>query len=74
MVTVMAEDPLGVSASIDVTIMVTDMDEEPEITGDGTTDYAEDRTDAVATYTAADPEGAMIRWSLTGDDAGRLHD
>ena len=41
---------------------------------DGTIEYAEDRTDAVATYTSADPEGAMIRWSLAGDDAGRLHD
>ena len=72
MVTVMAEDPLGVSASIDVTIMVTDMDEEPEVTGDATTDYAEDRKDAVATYTAADPEGAMTRWSLAGADAGHF--
>ena len=36
---------------------------------DGTIEYAEDRKDAVATYTAADPEGAMTRWSLAGDDA-----
>ena len=54
--------------------MVTDMDEEPEVTGEATADYAEDRTDAVATYTAADPEGAMTRWSLSRRGRGRLHD
>ena len=33
-VTVMAEDPLGASASIMVTIMVTDLDEMPDVSGD----------------------------------------
>ena len=32
-------------------------------------DYAENGTGPVATYTAEDPEGAMVKWSLGGDDA-----
>ena len=69
MVTVMAEDPLGVSASIEVTIMVTDLDEMPDVSGDEEVDYPENGTRPVATYTAEDPEGASIRWSLDGNDA-----
>ena len=36
---------------------------------DGPIMYAENGTGAVATYTAEDPEGASIRWSLDGTDA-----
>ena len=36
----------------------------------GTIEYAENGTGPVATYTAMDPEGAMVMWSLDGDDAG----
>ena len=73
MVTVTATDPSGLSATINVTIKVTNVDEEPEITGgDTTVRYAEDRTDAVATYTAEDDEddkaGKAITWSLSGTD------
>ena len=50
--------------------MVTDVDEEPDVTGNDMHDYAENGTGPVATYTADDPEGASIRWSLDGDDAG----
>ena len=32
----------------------------------GPIEYAENGTDPVATYTAVDPEGAAIRWSLSG--------
>ena len=37
---------------------------------DGPIEYAEDRTDPVATFTATDPEEKDITWSLAGDDAG----
>ena len=37
---------------------------------DGTIEYPERDTDPVATYTASDPEGASVRWSLSGADAG----
>ena len=68
MVTLSAEDSFGASASINVTIMVTDMDEKPDVTGDDTIEYAENGTRAVATFTATDPERASVSWSLAGDD------
>ena len=70
MVTVTATDPLGASSSIPVTIEVTNADEAPEISGDDTISYPEKGTGPVATYTASDPEGASVRWSLGGADAG----
>ena len=38
----------------------------------GAIEYAEERTDPVATYTAVDPEGAGIAWSLSGADAAHF--
>ena len=69
-VTVTAEDPGKLSSTIKVNIIVTDVDEAPSLTGEATIDYAENGTDAVATYVAVDPEGALIVWSLGGDDEG----
>ncbi len=78
-VTVTATDSSNMannSASIDVTIYVTDLDEAPTIStglavsGPPRADYAEDRTDAVATYTASGPDAAQATWSLSGADAG----
>ena len=68
MVTLTATDSFSDSASIDVTITVTDADEAPDVTGDATKEYAEKGTGSVATYTAVDPEGAAVKWSLGGDD------
>ena len=70
MVTITARDPLGTSSSIDVTITVTSVDESPEISGDDTIEYPEKGMGVVATYTATDPEGASVMWSLGGVDAG----
>ena len=79
-VTVTATDSSNMannSASIEVTIYVTDLDEGPIIMSGGLAvsglsraDYAEDRTNAVATYTASGPDAAQATWSLSGDDAG----
>ena len=70
MVTVMAEDSFGASSSIMVTIMVNDVDEAPDVSGAEAIEYAEDRTDPVATYTAVDPEQtAITSWTLAGTDA-----
>ena len=77
-VTVTATDPSRLQAAITVTIEVTDFDEAPEIMIGGLgisgmrsgPSYAEDGTDAVATYTAVGPESASTTWSLSGDDAG----
>ena len=80
MVTITATDSFGESASIDVTIMVTDVDEAPAISEGGLAitgvarvdDYAENGTGMVATYTASGPESANAMWSLEGDDAGQF--
>ena len=70
MVTVKAEDSYGDSATIMVTIMVTPVDEPPEITGDADAMYPENGMRPVATYTAVDPEMTAVKWSLSGADAG----
>ena len=81
MVEVKATDPFGLNASTMVTITVTDVNEKPEVTPPGdpceqdattmavTCDYDENGTDPVANFSAMDPEGEMIVWSLVGDDA-----
>ena len=70
MVTVMAEDSFGDSSSIDVTIKVTGVDETPDITGEAEVEHRENRTNALGTYRAVDPEGtATTSWSLGGADA-----
>ena len=70
MVTVIATDSFGESASIEVTITVTDENEGPAITGAAEAEYAENGEGRVAVFTAVDPEdmGAVV-WSLGGDDA-----
>ena len=79
MVTVKAADPNGLSDTIDVTIVVIDVDEAPEIitgglvvTGTSDTNYAENGMGMVATYSAAGPDAAGATWSLSGADAGAL--
>ena len=79
-VTVTANDGSGASndsATITVTIYVTDMDEGPEImagglaiSGSPTRDYPEMGTDVVETYTVTGPDAASARWSLDGTDVG----
>ena len=39
------------------------------MSGSSAVDYAENGAGPVSTYTATDPEGASINWSLTGTDA-----
>ena len=70
MLTVTATDSYGLSATTMVTIMVANVDEAPELTGEAPEEYAENGTGPVATYTAVDPEMADIVWTVTGDDAG----
>ena len=71
MVTVIATDSYGESASIAVTITVTDENEGPEVTGQDSVNYPEDGKGNVATYTATDPELAGdITWSLLESDTG----
>ena len=67
-VTVQASDGTN-TGSLDVTVTVTDVDEAPVVSGNAVVSYAENGTDDVSTYTAADPENATITWSLSGTDA-----
>ena len=67
-VTVTAADSLNASSTITVTIKVTDVDEMPKLEGDDPEDYAENGTGDVARFTATDPEGESITWSLDGVD------
>ena len=76
-VEVMAADPFSESNTVMVTIMVTNVDEPPTLAhkalllmGDSSVEYAENGTDAVATYTAVGPSLGDVEWSLSGDDAG----
>ena len=72
MVTVTATDSYGASATTVVTVMVTNVDEVPELMGPAAADFAENGMGAVASYSAEDPEGESIVWSLAGDDAGEF--
>ena len=69
-VTVTATDPSGGSAAIAVTITVTDVNEAPAVTGRTAVSHDEDDPGQVATYSADDPEGDAVTWSLAGADAG----
>ena len=42
------------------------------ISGMDSVEYAENGTDAVATYMASGPDASMATWSLDGDDAGQF--
>ena len=71
-VIVRATDGSQAIADIAVTIMVTDVNEAPEISGPASVDFEENDSSPVATYTADDPEGNTFTWSLSGSDASLL--
>ena len=72
MVTVTATDPSLASATIDVTINVTDVNEPPEIAGedDLTKEFRENSTSTIETFRATDPERRPVYWSLKENDGG----
>ena len=74
-VEVTATDSYGASATIMVTITVTDVNEAPTISrgglaisGNSNIRYEENASGAVETYRASGPESASAIWSLSGDD------
>ena len=71
-VTVKATDPSGESDTIAVTITVTDQNEGPSVARTGLVSYPENGTVDIAEYTAEDPEGVTIIWSLSGTDSARF--
>ena len=70
-VTVRADDGKGGTATIEVTIRVTDVNEPPTVDGeDHLTIFEND--DLIASYSASDPEGvaSTFTWSVAGTDRG----
>ncbi|MDE2778132.1 MAG: cadherin domain-containing protein [Chloroflexota bacterium] len=67
-ITVKATDEGGKFDEMDVTIIVSDEDETPMISGPTEFDYLENSHNTAATYHAADPEDDDIEWQLLGDD------
>ena len=71
-VTVTASDG-SLRDSLDVTVTVSGVNERPQLSGPAAVSYAEDRTDAVASYAHNDPDQPpTITWSLAGDDGARF--
>ena len=71
-VTVSIRDNEGPATStVDDTIAVTiNIFEGPEVSGPSSKNYAENDTQDVAQFTATNPGGGTLEWSLKGDDAG----
>ena len=67
MVRITATDASGATDTIDVTINITDADDDAVITGPEMVDYPENGTDAVASYSATDEDGDAIVWSVDND-------
>ena len=63
-VTLNASDGM-VPGSLDVTVTIANVNEPPVVTGNATPSVDENTT-AVATYSATDPEGVTVTWSLQG--------
>ena len=67
-VKVTATDPGGLSDSIDVEILITDVNEPPEVTGDDSVEFREGSTGTVERFRATDPEEDSFVWSVEGAD------
>ena len=67
-ITVTATDEGGLPDEMDVTIIVSNEDETPTLSGPTAFEYAENAHNTAATYYAVDPEEDSITWSLLGDD------
>ena len=72
-VTVKATDPHGQSDTVELTVTVTAVDEAPVYSSGKTShEYAENGTDAVYPFVAADPEIGTVAYSLSGADAAKF--
>ena len=71
-VTVKAADPSGLNDTITVTISVTDQNEGPLVARTDRISHPENSNVDIVEYTATDPEGVTIIWSVTGTDSARF--
>ena len=62
------EIPDVIDARRNVTINVTDVNEEPVVTGEAAPSVEENINRAIATYTGTDPERDTLTWSVSGAD------
>ena len=60
----------AVDDTVNVTINVIDINEAPQITGDASPSFAENSSAPISTYTATDPDGDTLTYSLSGPDDG----
>ena len=51
-----------------VTVTVTNVNEAPAVTGEAAPTFAENGSNAVASYSAADPERDTLTWTVSGSD------
>ena len=59
-------------STLNVEVTITDTNESGNITGPTSIDFPENGIATVATYSAADPEGDDVTWSVAGTDAARI--
>ena len=70
-ITVTATDPGNETGTVTVTIIVTDVNEGPEVSGRNSYTVEENQELSGAEFFATDPEGdSVARWSLSGTDGG----
>ena len=73
------DDPdMAIDDRQSVTVKVTNVNEAPAVTGEAAPTFAENGSNAVASYSAADPERDTLTWSVSGSDfwisdRGRLY-
>ena len=69
--TVRASDG-DLASTLDVEVTVTDVNESGVVTGPTSVNYAENGTTIVAAYSATDPDGDGVTWSVAGTNAARF--
>ena len=62
------DDMEAIDDTIAVTVTVTNVNEAPKVTGDTTASFEENGSNAVASYSATDPEHDTLTWSVSGVD------
>ncbi|WP_419944990.1 cadherin domain-containing protein [Candidatus Poriferisodalis sp.] len=59
---------VALCGTLDVLVRVTDVDELPQMSGPAVISWEENRDATVGSYSAVDPEGVTVTWSLAGAD------
>ena len=65
-------DEDGLTDNIEVKVLVIDVNEPPEITGDDMPTFRENTTGRIGRYHASDPDGDSFAWSVSGTEASNF--